>query len=166
MANSNVAQDTVKEWDPRISCISTTRTKRGKFLNINYFDVPDEDYGVGFLRGADIAVELFKEMRNAPTRRLSWVLQEATKHIDALADHAPGKRGAACGLYYSVFDCLEFAAENLDLERIAQITANHAKASHARVAAQDAAQKTAFVAKMASAKAIKRANSGAEVAHV
>ena len=158
-------EDTIKERDSSIPCISTTKTKRGRFLDHSYFDVPDEEYGEGFLRGTEIAHALFKEMQTTRLRRLSMVMSDAMQNFDSSVG-MPSKRGAASGLCSSVFGILEHASTILNLEQCALMHMNRCKISYEKNEARKATEKSEFVARMANARNVKRTASAQEVCHV
>jgi len=66
---SRAAQAAERHGPPRIvvtrgwlSCITTRRTARGKWIDCDYFDVPNEDYGDGCLTGQRLAAELVRAL--------------------------------------------------------------------------------------------------------
>jgi hypothetical protein len=110
----------VKFWDESVSCISVSKTQRGRHLSSNYFDVPDEEYGDGWIRGARIAQELLKEMRTTRLSRLQLVMEEASVHLVKRDGTTSGKRGAAAGLHTTIHDCISVAVSAMPLDAIAE----------------------------------------------
>lgn len=164
MATQNVAQVESKVFDQSISCISRTSTSRGKYLGSNYFDVPDQEYAEGFLKGAAIAHELFAEMKHTKLRRMQLVMNAAGKHLGG-EKGVPSKRGAAAGLYRTVLECVELASGMMDLEALSSAKVNEYQTAYSSRKAFQMADKAEFVVRMAQARKAKREACKLEVSH-
>lgn len=142
-----------------LSFVTTTHTKRGRFVAYSAFDVPDEDYGAGWITGTLAAGELLVALSEERFDLLG-ILEEASS-----IPRGDPRRGASAGFLRMIEKMIYFAAEHARHEQIVKETVKGLRASMERARLKEQQEKSAFVQRMKAAKQAKAAQRAQEESH-
>lgn len=101
--------------------ITDLYTPRGRYIETNWFDVPDQTYREGWSTGMEAAAQLLDAMRANRTRDFDVlpVLEAAAQALiesrGGLFEDKPCRRGAAAGFLRMIEASLRYAADSADL---------------------------------------------------
>jgi hypothetical protein len=114
-------QPTVTKRDRTLSFVSTTYTKRGRYIGTNYFDVPAESYGDGNVTGQRAALELMRDIK-ANADKLGYlglaqpVMEAVARAMDGPLTADKSTKGAAVGFMDTVLEYFRFGVCAADVE--------------------------------------------------
>lgn len=156
-----VGDGTKKVYRNGFSFRSTLRSKRGALMADNYFDVPAQEYGEGWLTGYKVARELLQALKNGGSICDSHDVHRIMKAAAIAADEnskcgATSRRGASCAFFTVIAGALRGAAKHTDFGTfIDRLEAEHAD-SKANMDAHYAEQKAQSIAKGVATRKAKR----------
>lgn len=147
--------------------LSFVTDQRGRVPMRDWFDVPAENYGNGYVTGLNAAREFALMARTAPGSfgPVSHLVTEVAQHCLSDSNHAgesESRRGAACAFLSVVAAAFDAAAQRFDLDGYIVGKLAEIERADKFFAARQARQRADFVQRMLTAKAAKRAASQAE----
>jgi len=101
--------------------ITDLYTPRGRHVDRNWFDVPDQTYGEGWITGMEAAAQLLDALRANRNSGFDVlpVLEAAAQALiesrGGLFEDKPCRRGAAAGFLRMIEASLRYAADSADL---------------------------------------------------
>lgn len=101
--------------------ITDLYTPRGRHVDRNWFDVPNQTYGEGWITGMEAAAQLLDALRANRSSGfdvlpvLEAAAQVLTESRDSVTDDRPCRRGAAVGFLRMIEASLRYAADSADV---------------------------------------------------
>lgn len=145
--------------------ITDLQTPRGRHIERNYFDVPDQTYGDGWSTGMEAAAQFVDALRDEgesrfdPLMVLEAVAQVLVETHGGAYDR-PSRRGAAAGFLRMIEASLRWAAKSADLGDWIRAQREAYERSHAELVERERVERLArareFVERMRTAKAARR----------
>lgn len=152
-----IHEDGTQRRPAPLSFTRDVRTACGRYLESNYFDVPEQGFDDGAITGYHCVAELLEALAldHGPFIPLPYVLREVSEAANRRS-YGTGRRAAAESFMEVVGDSLKFFAKHSNrrvfiARKIA--SAEHYKEASAEVRAND---RVAFVIRMKAAKEAKR----------
>jgi hypothetical protein len=159
---SSAVTETNRPPHADLSFVHREVTRYG-WISTNWFDVPDEEYGDGWMTGLRAFQELQQFIKTQPkeddwslTSYVQWMLEKAFKARAAAAQDGKSKRGAASAFAHCAGQFLNTMLRANDGQHMADMIASHQRAINHQNA-RDAQARAAFIARMQAGRAAKRA---------
>jgi hypothetical protein len=134
-----------------LSFVTTTQTKRGRYVASSGFDVPAESYADGWITGTLAAGELLAALREEHFD-LMRILRDA-----AAASDSEERRGAGVGFLRTIEAMLYFAADHAQHRTYVARRIESLRAMSSQVREREQIAKRQFAERMHAAKARRRA---------
>jgi hypothetical protein len=150
---------------PPHAALSFVRGEMTRFgwSSTSWFDVPDEEYGDGWMTGLRAFQELQQFIKTQSRENdfgqahcVQWTLEEAFKVREAAAKSGKSKRGAASAFTHCAGKFVLAMLQANDGRYMADVIVGSQKATDHQNA-RDAQARAAFIARMQAARAAKRA---------
>ena len=157
MSTTTKTPDTITTQIGHLSFVTETRTKRGRWISWNHFDVAPETYMEGILTGKRLALELMLDMKANPetyqhTTELRHILADvakATEEARAMRQRVfdtPTREGAAVGFMGVVIQYFAFGVRSAEVHKhMAGVIENQVQ-SNKTMADYDAKRKAQSIA--------------------